>query len=131
MDSLKRRLIVSSKWKEGSIYKLKFLPGALTDFAGIINDTINLTFTALTAETMGMLRLSITEIPKGNLLLQLLNGEAVVINQLSLTGTGLYEFKALEPGKYQLRVIEDKNRNGYWDTGNYFKKAAPELIYYY
>ena len=131
LDSLKRRLMVSTKWKEGSLYKLKLLPGAVVDFLGNANDTISLSFTAINAELMGILRLTIIKIPNGNLVLQLLNGEAGVIHQVSLNGTGLYEFKTLDPGKYQLRVIEDKNGNGYWDTGNYLLKVAPESMYYF
>jgi hypothetical protein len=38
------------------------------------------------------------------------------------------EFNQLLPGKYNLRVLIDANRNGVWDTGNYYEKLQPELI---
>ena len=40
------------------------------------------------------------------------------------------EYKHLLPGTYKLKVIEDKNRNGKWDTGNYRKKLQPEKTFF-
>lgn len=40
-------------------------------------------------------------------------------------------FEDVTPGQYQLRLIIDKNGNGRWDAGNYFKKIEPEKIIYY
>lgn len=35
---------------------------------------------------------------------------------------------ALPPGKYELVIITDVNRNGRWDTGNYAQRRQPEPI---
>ena len=40
-------------------------------------------------------------------------------------------FENLPPGIYQIRVIIDRNQNGKWDPGNYFKRIEPEQIFYY
>lgn len=34
-----------------------------------------------------------------------------------------------EPGEYDLRILFDKNNNGYWDPGNYSSKLQPEKVY--
>lgn len=37
----------------------------------------------------------------------------------------------ITPGQYRLKLIADENKNGKWDTGNYFKNQQPEKIIYY
>ena len=44
--------------------------------------------------------------------------------------TGRFLFPHVEPGTYTVRVIHDKNENGYWDIGNFMTKTKPEPIYY-
>jgi hypothetical protein len=43
---------------------------------------------------------------------------------------GKFSFLHVEPGQYIVRVIHDKNQNGYWDIGNFITKTKPEPIYY-
>jgi uncharacterized protein (DUF2141 family) len=40
-------------------------------------------------------------------------------------------FTDVVPGEYQIRLVVDKNSNGRWDPGNYFKREEPEPIIYY
>ena len=130
-DSLKRKLIVMAKWKEESRYELTMLPGAVTDFMGITNDTIRIPFLVRNISEFGTLQLNLIEIPKGNLLLQLLKSEAGVIQQMKVSAAGKYDFKAIDPAKYRLCIVVDRNGNGRWDTGNYLQKLPPEEVYYY
>ena len=37
-------------------------------------------------------------------------------------------FEELIPGEYTIRITEDKNNNGLWDTGDLYKKIQPEKI---
>ncbi|MFZ9687955.1 MAG: hypothetical protein ACO3AW_08295, partial [Chitinophagaceae bacterium] len=32
------------------------------------------------------------------------------------------------PGDYEISVLFDSNKNGKWDTGNYWKKIQPEKV---
>ena len=41
------------------------------------------------------------------------------------------KFEDVAPGEYQIRLIIDKNENGRWDPGNYFKNIEPEPVRYY
>ncbi|MBO7134596.1 MAG: Ig-like domain-containing protein [Bacteroidales bacterium] len=40
-------------------------------------------------------------------------------------------FVNLLPGKYDIRIIDDENGNGRWDTGDYTIHLQPEKIFYY
>lgn len=39
-----------------------------------------------------------------------------------------FDFPQLLPGLYKLRIIEDLNNNGYWDTANFDQNILPEKI---
>ena len=40
-------------------------------------------------------------------------------------------FENIKPGIYLLRIIRDKNENGYWDNGNVEKNTQPEEVQFY
>ena len=63
--------------------------------------------------------------------LQLMNGTENIVRQLKVDKEGKYEFKTLEPGKYRVALLNDRNNNGRWDTGNYNNKIAPEEMFYF
>ena len=44
---------------------------------------------------------------------------------------GRADFYYLNPGKYAARLINDRNGNGEWDTGDYAKGIQPEEVYYF
>jgi hypothetical protein len=44
---------------------------------------------------------------------------------------GMVDFYFLNPGKYAARLINDRNGNGEWDTGDYAKGIQPEEVYYF
>lgn len=41
-----------------------------------------------------------------------------------------FNFLHVEPGVYMIRAIEDKNKNGYKDIGNFILKTKPESVFY-
>ena len=44
---------------------------------------------------------------------------------------GQADFYFLAPGTYHIRVFNDRNGNGVWDTGLYETKQAAEEVYYF
>ena len=42
-----------------------------------------------------------------------------------------YNFPFVKAGNYRLRVIEDRNRNRKWDTGNFLGRLLPEPVRYF
>ena len=43
----------------------------------------------------------------------------------------LYLFKDVLPAKYRLRLIEDRNANKQWDTGDFLQQRQPERVWYF
>ncbi|MEO6037117.1 MAG: Ig-like domain-containing protein [Saprospiraceae bacterium] len=128
-----RRVRIIVPWKAGKIYQLAVLPGAVTDFYGVRNaDTIRANFTVLSEKQLGGLNLTITSlVPKTNYVLQLLNGKEVLeerLFQAELTEKRLI-FTNLLTALYTVQLIEDRNGNGKWDTGDYYAHRQPERIF--
>ena len=125
-----RRVRIIVPWKAGKIYQLLVLPGAVTDFYSVRNaDTIRVTFTVLSEKQMGGLNLTINGlVPRMNYVLQLSNGKEVVAEryfQAELTEKRLV-FTNLLTALYTVQLIEDRNGNGHWDTGDYYAHRQPE-----
>ena len=41
------------------------------------------------------------------------------------------DFNNIDPGKYFIRIIFDKNENNIFDSGNYLRKIKPEKVIYF
>ena len=61
---------------------------------------------------------------------QLLGGGDKVVRQQRVI-KGQADFFFLNPGAYHIRVFNDRNGNGIWDTGVYESKEAAEEVYYF
>ncbi|MDL2223414.1 Ig-like domain-containing protein [Bacteroidales bacterium OttesenSCG-928-M11] len=61
---------------------------------------------------------------------ELLDGGDKPIRKAPLKN-GELAFENLNPGKYYLRYIEDRNNNGVWDPSKYKEGIPPETVYYY
>ena len=63
--------------------------------------------------------------------MQLLDKSGELIKEKIVASEKLnkYTFDDLEAGEYKFKIINDDNKNGIWDTGNYDEKRQPESIY--
>lgn len=60
---------------------------------------------------------------------QLIDNNYKIIREVK--NTRAIRFENVIPGEYQIRLIIDKNANGRWDPGNYFKYEEPEPVVYF
>ncbi len=132
IDSVDQRtVVVNYPWKETLKYELQILPGAIKDLYNLENvDTLNRTYLVKEQKDFGRIKLMASEMDSlQQYHFELLFNNNVVID-FEVSGTRTYErkFEGLPPGKYSIKVIEDLNANGRWDSGNYYKKLQPERI---
>ncbi len=111
--------------------KLKILPGALRSFLGSVNvDTLVYKLIPVNKSKTGSYALEIQNPPSTPLLVQLTDEKGQkVIREKYMEKAERLTFDYLLPGKYRLRIIVDKNRNGRWDNGDYFAGLQPEPVY--
>ena len=131
IDSLKNQIDFDFDLEPNQKYSFEIMPGAVTDFFGIQNDTLNYRFSTGSYADYGNLRFNIGGAVKYPLILQLTNEREEVQRELFATEPKIFEFANLEPGNYMVRVIFDANGNQKWDTGSYLLKRQPERVSYY
>lgn len=114
----------------GRSYTLALLPGAFTDIFGIENDSISVQFNTTSPEDYGTLVVNL-ELPHQNnqFVLQLLDKDGVAVAEKFVYSDGAYYFNDLNAATFGMRLIDDRNNNGRWNTGNYLKGLQPEPVF--
>ncbi len=130
-DSLQiRKFRFSTEWQEAAKYQLFFEPGAFTGIYDYSNDTLLLDFRIRKLDYYGKIIVTLKEIPE-SLIIQLLDNKGEVSKEKTGWKNNQVEFSFLHPGKYMLKAIYDRNKNGKWDTGNYEEKRQPEKVIFF
>jgi hypothetical protein len=114
-------------------FQLTLLPGAVTDYWGIANqDTLKAAFRVVAGEDIGQLDLTLKAlVPQSGYVIELKLGNQIMKKQAFIADNTekLFHFDGLVPGNYTVNIIIDSNANGRWDTGDYFARKQPELVY--
>lgn len=126
---------LQTEFKAESNYTLSILDSAFTNDYKRFNDSTGYKFRTTTPDDYAGLSMKLMFPKKENYIVLLKNDKGQVIDrraiELSLTSTAekLIVYKNLLPGNYYLEAIEDTNKNGLFDTGNYFSRTQPEIIF--
>ncbi|MFK8269272.1 Ig-like domain-containing protein [Capnocytophaga cynodegmi] len=130
-DKLEYSLLFDKKYNTS--YRIEALPEAITDFFGNTNDTLRVNLKTKKLEDYSVLKLTIKKELQFPVILQLTNekGDKTESELYFESAQKEYVFENINPGKYKIRIIEDKNKNKIWDTGNFLKRIQPERILYY
>lgn len=131
IDSLDNKIDFDFDVEPNQKYRFAFLPGAVTDFFGIQNDTLDYNITTSSYADYGNLRFNLSGAVQYPVIMQLLTEKGEVQREIVASEPQIFEFNNLDPSNYIARVIFDENGNGKWDTGSYLKKIQPEKISYY
>ncbi len=128
-DSLPMCLQLDYTWQPDSIYALTIFPGGITDFYGQANDTISQNFPIGNSERFGNIILNISELDSllSYIVMLGLKDKPEVSFTIEATETFSKTIEQLRPATYELRITEDKNKNGRWDPGNLFLNNQPEV----
>ena len=128
-----RRYRLLAAWEDGARYSLFIPPGAIQTIDGEVNDSISVTFSVAKNKEMASITLNMENAREDTeYIVQLLseNGSEILREIPHLTG-GLHSIHYIKPGKVRLRMIEDRNGNGKWDTGNLLRRIQPEVVRLY
>lgn len=131
-DSIsKRKLLLKSLLKENSKYNLKILPGAFQSNFDQKNDTIISEIKTLKRENFGTMICKFDSLNFNNQYIFRLLQKETRLEERIINGKSQIELKytGLEPGIYTLEVIIDENKNGRWNSGNYYLKQQSEKAF--
>jgi uncharacterized protein (DUF2141 family) len=124
------KIAIQTNWKAGESYEVMLLPGAVTSYTGLVNDTITAYFETLEDNDFGQLLTTLKTL-EGNYIIELIQDDQVKFRDYPTGNEFSRTYGQLFPGNYRLRVIFDANDNGVWDTGDYYNHTQPERVEYY
>lgn len=131
LDTLKNKIDFDFELEPNQKYSFSFLPGAITDFFGVQNDTLDYNLSTGSFADYGNLRMVLGGAVTFPVIVQLTNEKGEVQREIFASESQIFEFNNLNPGNYIARVVLDGNGNGKMDTGNYLEKRQPERVSYY
>lgn len=124
-----REYIVYAEWRPEEMYRVTIDSAAFKGLYGGVSKSYQEIMTFRSLDSYAVLRL---DIPGA--------GSKAVVELLKADGSPVASEKTVNnrctfyfvnPGKYYLRMLNDTNGNGVWDTGDYGKGRQPEVVYYY
>jgi Bacterial Ig-like domain len=130
-DDFKQELVFDFKKQEEEKYIFTMMPGAMTDFYGKQNDTLNYKLTTRKYSDYGNIYITLKNVKHFPVIVQVTDEKGAVKAEAFSDGATEINFEFLDPSKYYVRLIYDDNGNQEWDTGNYMKKLQPEEVLYH
>jgi hypothetical protein len=129
-DDSKRKFKLIFDWLEDSIYQVRFDSLTFKSFLPELkHDSTSIKFTVPNKSKAGGIKLKM--ILPGNedsYLLLLKDSRGTTIKEVKINESTEIDFGLYLPANYKIELIEDKNRNGKWDTGNFYLDLQPEKI---
>lgn len=128
---LPRQYQILADWQPGKEYRMQIDSLAIQGLYGLYTDKVENTLKVKTLEDYGTLYLNITGAGP-HAIVQLLNSSDAIVRQQPVNRQNTCDFYFLQPNtKYYIRLFNDDNQNGVWDTGNYEAKRQPEEVFYF
>lgn len=126
-----RQYQILADWQPGQEYQLKIDSLGIKGIYGLYTNKVENQLKVKTLEDYGTLYLNIVGAGP-HAIVQLLNSSDGVVRQQPVTDKNTCDFYFLQPStKYYIRLFNDDNNNGVWDTGNYAEKRQPEEVFYF
>ena len=121
------------KWSDATAYRLLLLPNAIATASGATNgDTMRFNLIrVMRSNELGKVTAKLKGLAIGQAyILELYEGNHVAgtVAFTATTNEFTKAFYPLRPASYHLRLITDNNRNGRWDTGDYYTHRQPEPL---
>ncbi len=132
MDSVGQKFMLDTLLNAESSYIIRFPDSVFFGYSGKTNDTTQINFNVPAEDQYGHLYVDFA-VPDSTkqYIVQLMNEKEIVLKQLVLKASQRLHFPYLSPVKYLIKIIEDRNFNGRWDTGDYLKNQQPERVNYF
>lgn len=128
---LPRQYQILADWQPGKEYRMQIDSLAIQGLYGLYTNKVENTLKVKTLEDYGTLYLNIVGAGP-HAIVQLLSNNDAVVRQQPVTSQNTCDFYFLQPNtKYYIRLFNDDNQNGVWDTGNYEAKRQPEEVFYF
>lgn len=114
-------------WQPKAKYELVMPAGVFENVAQESNDTIKCSYTGADPEKFAIVNINVkSSHPRARYILQLTNNQGKTQREICNVTPGKYTLEYITAGDVMLRVVEDMNGNGKWDTGDMVLMRQPE-----
>ena len=128
---LPRKYEILAEWEPEKDYQLSIDSMAFKGVYGLHTNKVKQTMKVKKLNEYGTILLNITG-ADSTAVVELLDGSGKVLRQQRITPQNTADFYYLNPGtKFYIRLFNDRNGNGVWDTGKYSEHLQPEEVYYF
>ena len=128
---LPRKYEILAEWEPEKEYQLSIDSMAVKGVYGLHTNKVKQTMKVKKLDEYGTILLNITG-ADSTAVVELLDGSGKVLRQQRITPQHTADFYYLNPGtKFYIRLFNDRNGNGVWDTGKYSEHLQPEEVYYF
>ena len=128
---LPRQYEILAEWQPEKEYQLKIDSAAIVGLYGLCTNKVEQTIKVKKLDEYGTLLFNLQG-AGDKAIVELLDNGGKVLRQQRVSPEGTADFYYLAPNtKYYVRMFNDRNGNGKWDTGNVEKHIQPEEVYYF
>ena len=126
-----RKYNLLAGWEPEKEYQLKIDSAAIVGLYGLHTNKVEQTVKVKKLDEYGTLLFNLEGAPSTSIV-ELLDNGGKVLRQQRITSENTADFYYLAPNtKFYIRLFNDRNGNGKWDTGNVKKGVQPEEVYYF
>jgi hypothetical protein len=129
IDSSRKKITLHYNWKENTLYHVVVDKEFAEDSGGrklLKTDTLSFKTKKLSEYGSLRIRFKNLDLSKNPVLLFIQNENVIKSEPLHSADISLPLFL---PGDYELRILQDRNKNGKWDPGQFFgKHIQPEIV---
>ena len=126
-----RRYEVLAEWEPEKEYRFRVDSAGISGLYGLHTNKVEQTVKVKKVEEYGNLFLNLRGADSHSIV-ELLDKSGKVLRSQPVTPEGTADFYYLNPNtQYYVRMFNDRNGNGAWDTGNYKEGLQPEEVYYF
>ncbi len=126
-----RKYNLLAGWEPEKEYQLKIDSAAIVGLYGLHTNKVEQTVKVKKLDEYGTLLFNLEGAPSTSIV-ELLDNGGKVLRQQRITSENTADFYYLAPNtKFYIRLFNDRNGNGKWDTGNVKQGVQPEEVYYF
>jgi len=128
----KRKYQMDFKMEEATRYKLSVDSATIFSSTGIPNAPWQLSFKTQKADFYGSIILDIQGFEGKGIMYLLRNSDKEeVVDTLHYQGQKEVTFHYVKPEKFRVKLLDDRDGNGEWTTGELTSRRQPERVYYF
>ena len=130
-EECSRSVIIDIEPEQGEEYSFILFGGKFTSIYGTTNDTTMLKTRVTKEDEYGIFKFFFEGKENSQYIVQLQGSNKKTIRENIIQSSDTILYEHLSPAEYKIKIIEDVNRNGKWDSGNYWEKIQPEPVHFF